>query len=201
MLLFLGAVCALVLYLRGSRYTIEDWTKHYRVGWRPAWLPASYPEGRFVDWSDASPSLWVDEIERPVHLVAAMMGLRAQLRTLYGGLLAEQLDQVPVMVQAAAVTYHGLRILASPITPERAFEWALLLHFEEGVAESRSAVVSSLVQQHAALFDVPLPPIVAPFLTMASRTVKTTVSLLPDALRPPPPRQETTDGGVHQKTH
>ena len=199
MWLLLFSICVFFLYWKILSSPVERWEDHYRVGWRPSWLPSNYPEARFVDWSNASPSLWAEQIERPVHLVATMMSLRPQLRTLFGGRLAENLDRAPVMVQAAALTFHGLRMLASPISTETAFEWALLLHFEEGVAESRSAVVSSLVEQYGDLFEVPMPPIVAPYLNCVAHKVRTTVTPLPVERQAVRPRRATTGDEEQRK--
>jgi len=140
----------------------DTWSDLYRVGWRPQWLPPAYPSGRFADWSLASRGLWAADLERPLRTVVNMVLLRAHILEAYGGALAGRLAHTSTMVQAAVLTHHGMCLAGDPISPEEALEWALLLHYEEGVKEDRAGVVSRLAAEHAALFDgPPLPAIEA----------------------------------------
>lgn len=162
MLLLIALLClaggCVVVALRPQ----DTWSDLYRVGWRPQWLPPAYPSGRFADWSSASHGLWAADLERPLRTVVGMVLLRTHILEAYGAALAGRLAHVSTMVQAAVLTHHGMRLVGDPISPEEAFEWALLLHYEEGVKEDRAGVVSRLAAEHAALFaDFPLAPIAA----------------------------------------
>lgn len=156
LLLLVGGCVAVALRPR------EAWSDLYRVGWRPHWLPSSYPSGRFADWSSASRGLWAADLERPLRTVVGMVLLRAEIVAAYGGALAGRLAHVSTVVQAAVLTHHGMHLLGDPVEPEEALEWALLLHYEEGVKEDRAGVVSRLAAEHAALFaDEPPGPLAA----------------------------------------
>ena len=93
------------------------------------------------------------------------------------------------MAQAAVLTHHGMHLMGDPISPEEALEWALLLHYEEGVKEDRAGVVSRLAAEHAALFaGPPLAPIAA---RLAAFRAHFSVSVAPLQDGMPPAQQWT----------
>lgn len=198
MLLAIALFCLVAGCVAVALRPRKTWADLYRVGWRPPWLPPSYPNGRFADWSLASRGLWAADLEHPLRTVVGMVMLRVEILNAYGGALAGRLAHVSTMVQAAVLTHHGMHLLGDSVTPEEALEWALLLHYEEGVKEDRAGVVSRLATEHAALFADEPPPQLAARLTAFRRHFAVKVTPLqvgpPDAQPWPAPRQAGAPG-------
>lgn len=176
------------------------WQDHYRVGSRPAWLPTSYPDSRFVDWSSAGPILWAAEIEESVRLVAAVATLRAEIVLALGQAFEAALCDVPLSAQAGALVFYGRMLLGCPLSAAEALEKSFMLHYEEGFAVDPRAYAASQADLYRDLFEFSLPPACRPFCEAAPDRLAVFVKPLSTSRPEPRPWMATTAGVVHRKT-
>lgn len=197
MLVLAAGVIAIAAFLWLLGRPSVDYTAHYKVGGRPAWMNIEHPPGRYADWSGLS----VAEFDRTVGptyaKVAAMLTLSPEIFTLFHN-LEESARASSALAHTAAVVYYCSALFGNPITAEAAFVAAGTVYYEPGIL-TEPEVASGLATDNEDLFAHQPPLGIGALLSAAEPVLATAPFAVPSsqlaALRP----WETTSAPTRRK--